>query len=514
MSSPAGPAGPDVVVIGAGPAGLTAAVELVEAGAAATVVEADSVVGGISRTVEREGWRFDIGGHRFFTKVERVARFWHAVLGDDEFLVRPRRSRILYRGRFFEYPLRPWDALRNLGFVEALRCVASYLWARVRPPADQTNLQGWVTARFGARLYRHFFESYNEKVWGMPASAMPADWAAQRIRNLSLAAALRRALSPRRGRTEVVSLIERFHYPRLGPGLRWERCAERVEAAGCKVLLEQPVTRVVRADGRAVRVETTSGGAVTVYPCTHVISSMPLPELVRAMDPPAPAAVRAAADGLRHRDFLTVALVVPADCAFADNWIYVHAPDVAVGRIQNFGAWSEWMVRPGRTCLGMEYFVFEGDELWELPDDELVALGTRELAAVGLVPADRVEAGYVVRMPKAYPVYEEGFAERIAVLRSWLAEEVPNVYPVGRNGQHRYNNQDHSMLTAMLAVENVLGLGDHDIWSVNVDGGYHEEDTGRDAPVRPAGAAGRRLPGSAAPTVARARRRGPARPPR
>jgi protoporphyrinogen oxidase len=491
MSFPAEPRpDPDVVVIGAGPAGLTAAAELVAAGVPTTVVEADDVVGGISRTVEREGWRFDIGGHRFFTKVERVAAFWRGVLGEDEFLLRPRRSRILYRGRFFAYPLRPWDALRNLGPVEAVLCVASYLWARVRPPADQTNLEGWVSARFGARLYRHFFKSYNEKVWGTPASAMPADWAAQRIKNLSLAAALRRALLPRRGGTDVVSLIEHFHYPRLGPGQMWERCAERVGAAGCKVHLEQPVTRINRADGRAVSVETTADGAVTVYPCTHVISSIPLPDLVRAMEPPAPTDVVAAADGLRYRDFLTVALVVPADCAFDDNWIYVHSPDVAVGRIQNFGAWSEDMVQPGRTCLGLEYFVFEGDELWELADDDLVALGTRELAAIGVVSADQVEAGYVVRMPKAYPVYEEGFAERVALLRSWLAEHAPNVYSVGRNGQHRYNNQDHSMLTAMLAVENVLGVADHEVWSVNVDGEYHEEiagggGTGRDAPVLP-----------------------------
>ena len=319
---------------------------------------------------------------------------------------------------------------------------------------------------------------------------MPADWAAQRIRNLSLAAAVRGALLPRRGPTEIVSLIERFHYPRLGPGQMWERCAEQVEAAGCKVHLEQPVTRIRRAGGRAVAVRTTSAGAVTEYPCTDVISSMPLPELVRVMDPPAPAPVLAAAAGLRFRDFLTVALVVPAECAFPDNWIYVHAPEVAVGRIQNFGAWSEAMVAPGRTCLGMEYFVFEGDELWELPDEELVALGTRELAAIGLVPAERVQAGYVVRMPKAYPVYEEGFAERVEVLRAWLAEHVPNVHPVGRNGLHRYNNQDHSMLTAMLAVENVLGTGEHDVWSVNVDEDYHENasgvaGTGRDAPVLP-----------------------------
>ncbi len=222
----------DVVVIGAGPAGLTAAAELVAAGVPTIVVEADTVVGGISRTVEREGWRFDIGGHRFFTKVERVAAFWRSILDDDEFLVRPRRSRILYRGRFFAYPLRPGDALRNLGIIEALRCVASYLWARVRPPADQTNLEGWISARFGSRLYQHFFKSYNEKVWGIPAAAMPADWAAQRIKNLSLAAAVQRALLPGRSSTEVVSLIEHFHYPRLGPGQMWEAMAGEVAAAG------------------------------------------------------------------------------------------------------------------------------------------------------------------------------------------------------------------------------------------------------------------------------------------
>ncbi len=496
----------EVVVIGAGPAGLTAARELARHDVATTVLEADAVVGGLSRTVERDGWRFDIGGHRFFTKVARVRRFWDEVLPDGEFLLRPRQSRILYRGRFYDYPLRPLDALRNLGALEALACAASYVRARVRPPADQTHLAGWVAARFGERLYRHFFRSYNEKVWGVPATAIRADWAAQRIKNLSLGAAVRAALLPRlaRGREpRITSLIERFHYPRLGPGMMWERCRELVEAAGCKVHLERPVTRIRHAGGRAVEVETTAEGAVTAYPCTHVISSMPLPDLVRAMDPPVPDDVRAAADALGFRDFLTVALVVPADAAFPDNWIYVHSPEVRMGRIQNFGAWSPDMVKPGRTCLGLEYFVFAGDELWELPDAELVALGTRELAALGLVDADRVEAGYVVRMPKAYPVYDEGFAGNVAVLRGWLAAHAANVVPVGRNGMHRYNNQDHSMLTAMLAVENVVGRGAHDVWAVNVDAEYHEETgggegvsggapagTGRAAPVptRPAAA--------------------------
>jgi len=464
----------EVVVIGAGPAGLTAAYELARADVPTTVLEAGGVVGGISRTVERDGWRFDIGGHRFFTKVDRVEQMWREVLGPDELLLRPRRSRILYRGMFFDYPLQPWNALRELGAVEAVRCVLSFLWARVRPPADQSHLAGWVTARFGPRLYRHFFRSYNEKVWGVPATEIQADWAAQRIKNLSLVSAVLSGLRGGSGE-EIVSLIEQFHYPRLGPGMMWERCAELVEAAGCKVHLDQPVTRVRCAQGRAVAVETTAESAVTTHPCTAVISSMPLPELVRAIDPPAPPAVLAAADALRFRDFLTVALVVPSEHAFPDNWIYVHSPEVRVGRIQNFGAWSPDMVKPGRTCLGMEYFVFAGDELWERADAELIELATAELAATGLAPADAVQAGYVVRMPKAYPVYNEGFAQNVAVLREWLATAAANVHPVGRNGMHRYNNQDHSMLTAMLAVENVLGRGAHDVWTVNVDEDYHEQ---------------------------------------
>jgi protoporphyrinogen oxidase len=475
----AGPNHLDVIVIGAGPAGLTAARELARHDVAATVLEADDVVGGISRTVERDGWRFDIGGHRFFSKVARVRRFWAEVLSDDDFPLRARQSRILYRGRFYDYPLRPLGALRNLGPVEAVACAASYVRARLCPPADQSHLEGWVAARFGDRLYRHFFKSYNEKVWGVPATAIQADWAAQRIKNLSLGRAVLATLRPGRGAV-ITSLIDRFHYPRLGPGMMWERCRELVEAAGCKVHLERPVTRVRHEGGRAVEVQTTADGAVTTYPCTHVVSSMPLPDLVRAMDPPVPDEVRTAADALRFRDFLTVALVVPADAAFPDNWIYVHSPEVRLGRIQNYGAWSPDMVEPGRTCLGLEYFVFEGDDLWELPDAELVALGTRELGLLGLVDPDRVEAGYVVRMPKAYPVYDAGFAANVAVLRGWLAAHARNVVPVGRNGMHRYNNQDHSMLTAMLAVENILGLGEHDVWAVNVEGEYHEEVSGEE----------------------------------
>ena len=483
-----------IVIIGAGPAGLTAAHRLAAHGHDATIVEADSVVGGISRTVERDGWRFDIGGHRFFTKVPGVEALWHDILPEGEFLTRPRMSRIFYRGKYFDYPLKAANALGNLGIVEAIRCVLSYLWVRVHPPKDQTTFEGWVAARFGWRLYRMFFKTYTEKVWGVPADQIQSDWAAQRIKNLSLGKAIVNALLPSRGQTDITSLIEDFQYPKLGPGMMWERCAEIVTDAGTKIQLDAPVAAVRHADGRAVAVLHQSPVGPIELPADHVISSMPLPDLVRAMDPPVPPEIRAAADAITHRDFLTIALVVPAEDAFPDNWIYVHDPTVRLGRIQNFGSWSPFLVKDGLTCLGLEYFVFEGDDLWVMPDDELVALGCRELAAIGIVRPDRVEAGYVVRMPKAYPTYDEGYHDKVDLLRGWLAENAPNVHPVGRNGMHKYNNQDHSMVTAMLTVDNIV-LGMHnDVWAVNVEEEYHEEmpaavgaslGTGRAAPIVP-----------------------------
>jgi protoporphyrinogen oxidase len=473
------------VVIGAGPAGLTAALRLAERGHPPVVLEADDVVGGISRTVVRDGWRFDIGGHRFFTKVPEVEDLWEKLLPDGRFMTRPRLSRIYYGGKFFDYPLSASNAVSNLGATESVRCLLSYLWARARRGGEQDSFEGWVSSRFGQRLYRMFFKTYTEKVWGVPADRLAADWAAQRIKSLSLGAAVRDAVGWRKNGETITSLIEEFRYPELGPGMMWEACRDRAIELGTDLRLDSPVRSIAHADGVATCVTTGPGDE---FPCSSLVSSMPLGELVAAMDPAPPAAVLEAAAALHHRDFLTVALVVPESSGFPDNWIYVHSPDVRIGRVQNFGAWSPFMVEPGSTCLGCEYFVNEGDDMWSMGDDDLVAFATAELEAIGLLEAGVVRHGYVTRVPKAYPVYDHHYQGHVDTLRAWLGEHATNVHPVGRNGMHRYNNQDHSMLTAMLAVENIVDGADHDLWSVNVDEDYHEERS------TPAGWGGRAAP--------------------
>src|SRR3954454_5128759 len=329
----------DVVVIGAGPAGLTAAYELGKKDNPVVVLESDTVVGGISRTAERDGWRFDIGGHRFFTKVKPVEELWFEILGPDDFLRRPRLSRIYYRGKFYDYPIVPMNALRNLGFIEAVRCVLSYLWVRIHPPKDKATLEGFVASRFGWRLYRHFFKTQSEKVWGVPCTEIQADWGAQRIKNLSLFRAVWEALKPKRIRRkkdkskQVTSLIEEFNYPKYGPGMMWEKCTELITAKGTKVVFDSRVTKIEHEGGRAVTVTALTDGVPTRYECSHVISSMPISALLRAIAPPVPPEVQAAADGLRYRDFITVALVMPEERGFPDNWIYINDASVEVGRI-------------------------------------------------------------------------------------------------------------------------------------------------------------------------------------
>jgi protoporphyrinogen oxidase len=461
-----------VVIIGGGPGGLTAAYLLAKEGVEVTVLEADAVVGGISRTVEYNGYRFDIGGHRFFTKIGPVQELWEEILGED-FISVPRKSRIHYKGIYFDYPLKPFNALSGLGLWEAFLCMVSYLRAHLRPSPVEESLEPWVSNRFGRRLYEIFFKTYTEKVWGIPCSEIRAEWAAQRIQNLSLGKALLSAAALNRRSNDVKSLINEFHYPRLGPGQMWEACRDRILEMGGTIHMESRVVGLEVEDGRvrAVRVATPHGEERIEG--DHFISTMPIRNLVEALEPaPAPEVV-AGGQGLNYRDFLTVALVLDEEDLFPDNWIYIHTPGVRVGRIQNFNNWSKAMVpEPGRTCLGLEYFCFEGDGLWSSPDADLVDLATRELRALGLSDANVVDAA-VVRMPKAYPVYDSVYREHLDTVRAHL-DPIDNLHLVGRNGLHKYNNQDHSMLTAIMAVRNMKGES-FDVWSVNTDFDYHEE---------------------------------------
>ena len=475
-----------VVVLGAGPAGLTAAYVLARDGRDVTVLERDDVVGGLSRTEVRDGWRFDLGGHRFYTKSAEVEELWHEVLG-DELLERPRLSRIFYGGRFIDYPLSAPELVRKLGATELARCGLSYAAARLRPAGPQDTFEQWVTRRFGRRLYEVFFRSYTEKVWGVPCSELRADWAAQRIRELSFATAVRAALRPT-AEPEATSLIRRFHYPRLGPGQMWERMAQRIEELGGTVRTGTEVEELIVEDGHVTGV--VAGGAF--HSASSVISSLPL-AVIPGITQGAPAPVVAAAQQLRHRSFLTVALALEGDDLFPDNWVYIHDPAVRVARIQNFRSWSPAMVpEEGMTSVGLEYFCFAGDELWSRSDDELIALAVAELEQVGLAPAARVRRGWVARVPMAYPIYDERYAEHVAHIRGWL-EGLGNLQQVGRSGLHRYNNSDHSMLTAMCAVANLDGA-QHDLWEVNADSWYGEERGAAESPylVAPEGEVGAR----------------------
>src|SRR4051812_46645051 len=469
-----------VAVLGGGPAGLTAGYLLAKEGRPVIVFEAEDQVGGIAKTEVRDGYRFDLGGHRFFTKSKEVDDLWHEVM-KEEFLRRPRMSRIYWRGRFLDYPLNGQDVIKKLGPVELARCLGSYLWAAVTPKGREDNLEQWVSNRFGKRLYEHFFKSYTEKVWGVPASEVRAEWAAQRIKGLSFFSAAKAAFLGNKG-NKIKSLINEFHYPRFGPGQMWETMCDEIIALGGEVRLNTPVEDLEVADGRIVAL---TAGDERIEP-SEVISSLPLRATVGLSGQAAPEPVKQAAQGLRYRDFLTVALVIDGEDLFPDNWIYIHEDAVNVGRIQNYRSWSPWMVPdPSKACVGLEYFCFKGDELWEMDDDALVDMAKRELATLGLASPEKVERGFVTRVPLAYPMYDADYASRVDSIRAWL-EGISNLQQVGRNGLHRYNNSDHSMLTAIRAVDNVVNGTDHDIWAVNAESVYHEEDVADEHPYRKA----------------------------
>jgi protoporphyrinogen oxidase len=483
-----------VAIIGAGPAGLTAGEVLSRNGVDVTVLEADPrYVGGISKTVEYKGYRFDIGGHRFFSKSKEVEDYWTLLLG-DEMLDRPRSSRIYYDGKYFAYPLKPMEAFRTLGPVESMRCGASFAKVKVFPNRNPDNFEEWVTNQFGSRLYSIFFKTYTEKVWGMDCTEISADWAAQRIKGLSLGSAVMNGFKKTPKDGEVIkTLIESFRYPRLGPGMMWEEAASRIDDQGGNLLMGRKVMSLTpNGETWIVRTEAP-GGVEDVFEAADVVSSMPIRSLIRGL-PDVPRRVTEAANRLRYRDFLIVSLIVRGPDRFSDNWIYVHDPDVRVGRIQNFKSWSPDMVPdPNTNCYGLEYFCNDSDDIWSTPDDELMAMATEELVALGLADTDEIEDGYVIRQRKAYPVYDAEYAENVETIRSYLEETYPSLHLVGRNGMHKYNNQDHAIMTAMLTAENIMaGEKLHDPWGVNQDAEYHESGSAgtstsglRSVPVAP-----------------------------
>jgi protoporphyrinogen oxidase len=466
----------DAVIIGAGPAGLAAGYELVQKQIQTVVLEQSDKVGGIARTEVYKDYRFDIGGHRFYTKNAEIQKLWEEVIGKD-FIKVPRLSRIYYRGKYFDYPLSLFNTLINLGLLESILVFFSYLKARIRAnlgmfPEPET-FEDWVTFCFGHRLYKIFFKTYTEKVWGIPCNKIQAEWARQRIQGITLKSAVLNAVF---GSHQAKSLIKQFDYPILGPGMMWERFQEEINRGAGEVLLNTSVTKIERSEYHIKSISIHQDGEEKEIVGNQFISSMPITALVHRLNPPAPQEVLDAARSLSYRDFLIVPLIINVENLFEDNWIYIHTPDVKVGRIQNFKNWSLAMVPdPSKTCLGMEYFCSEGDEIWELSDKELIALATRELAQLGLVDASKVEDGTVLRQKKAYPVYDRNYRQHLRVIEQFLAN-FDNLQTVGRNGMHRYNNQDHSMLTGLLAAKNVLGEA-HDLWEVNTERSYYEEFT-------------------------------------
>jgi protoporphyrinogen oxidase len=484
----------DVAIIGAGPAGLTAGYLLSKQGLKVAIIEKDTrYVGGISRTVEHEGYRFDIGGHRFFSKSKQVVDLWNEILPDD-FIQRPRMSRIYYEGKFYSYPLRAFEALRNLGILRSTSCMISYGLSKLNPIKEVRSFEDWTSNQFGKKLYSIFFKTYTEKVWGMPCDEMSADWAAQRIKGLSLGAAvldgLKRSLGLNKRPNDGMAtktLLESFRYPRQGPGMMWEAARDKVVAAGNHVLMGHAMKQLASDGQGGWRLSSTrADGGETVIRARHAISSAPMRELAARLHPLPATTIEASR--LKYRDFLTVALKIRSEELFPDNWIYIHDSKVKVGRIQNFRSWSPEMVPDESVaCVGLEYFCFEGDDLWASTDDALIELAKKEMAILGLVDPSKVIGGVVVRQEKAYPVYDDEYAANVAAMREELEAYHPTLHLVGRNGMHRYNNQDHAMMTAMLSVENILaGERVYDTWCVNEDAEYHEAGDEGEQKVIPA----------------------------
>lgn len=475
-----------VICIGAGPAGLTAAYLLSKKDYNCLVLEKDAdYVGGISRTVCHKGFRVDIGGHRFFSKSAQVEALWDEILGDD-FIKRPRKSRIFYQKKFFSYPLKPFEALFKLGLFETIRVIFSYLWIKCFPIKKVKSFEDWVSNQFGRRLFQIFFKTYTEKVWGMSCQKISSDWAAQRIKGLSVKSLLLDAFTfskkKNKGDAIIKTLIDSFRYPRLGPGMMWEAAAKKITDLGNSIHLDAAVIKLQQGKDDLWQVTYLQNGQKHQTTATSLISSMPVRELIHALDASVPQNIIDAANALNYRDFLIVALVIDEIGNFDDNWIYIHDSSVKVGRIQNFRSWSADLIPEEKAnCYGMEYFCFENDGLWQMSDEQLIQLAKKEVIQIGLVDESLIREGFVIRQAKAYPVYDENYKENVSIIRDYLERHFKGLHLVGRNGMHKYNNQDHAMMTAMLTAENILAANNqHDVWAVNEDALYHEQTSAKE----------------------------------
>lgn len=464
-----------IIILGAGPAGLGAGLELIKNGTKPLILEKESIVGGISRTINYKGYRFDIGGHRFFTKSKEISELWQKTLLPEEFLKRKRLSKIYYRNRLFFYPLKPLNALFNLGFINSLLVILSYFKAKIFPKKPENTFDRWVINRFGKKLFNILFKTYTEKLWGIPCQEIEAKWAAQRIKGLSLATAVKNAFFPQGG-GKIKTLINEFYYPKYGPGMMYERMARNIEMSNGQVLLNQEVVNIYHQKNKILNIEAKNRDKISAYEGDYFISSLPLTELIKKLKPAAPFDILKAAKSLKFRSLLTINLILEiAGDLFPDNWIYIHSPEVKIGRIQNYKNWSPYLTpkNGNYTSLGLEYFCDENDEFWNRKDEELIALAIKELEIIKIVKNFQFQDGFVVRIPKAYPIYAFDYQKHLSVIKSYLSN-FKNLQTMGRGGCFQYNNMDHSILSGIAAAKNILGA-DYNLWNINIDEEYQEE---------------------------------------
>lgn len=461
-----------VLILGAGPAGLGAAYELARHHVRCALLEKHTMVGGLARTLTYEGYRFDVGPHRFFTKNDTVNRFWHKVLGAD-FIRVPRLTRIYYLDRFFYYPLKPFNALLGLGVGRSVAAFASYLHARIfLRGREARTFEEWIVGRFGRRLYEAFFKTYTEKVWGIPCSQIGAEWAAQRIRGLNLWQAVKNAFFGNSGK--VKTLTDYFHYPRRGAGMLYDKMADYIRAAGNPIQLGTGVEAILRKGDRVTAIRCAGGRQFDVDPGDHVLSSIPLTEFVAKLTPAAPPEVLEAAARMKYRDHITINLLYQGDNPFPDNWIYVHSARVQMARLTNYANFSPDMVpAPGCHGLGVEYFCFREDAIWQKSDDDLIKLAIEELTLMRLIKPENVRGGFVIRELDSYPAYYAGFQPYYETIKRYV-RSLTNVQMIGRGGMFKYNNQDHAVLSGLLAARNLVGER-HDLWEINAEDEYLEE---------------------------------------